>query len=130
MGKLEQFVAARNGIAERYREGLAGREELDLAPAAAPGSRHAYHLFVIRHRAGARARRRLYQALREREILVQVHYIPVYHHPYYREAYGYGPGLCPEAERYYSGCLSLPCFPALTEDEQDTVIAAIDEVLG
>jgi perosamine synthetase len=58
-----------------------------------------------------------------------VHYVPVYLHPYYRERYGYQAGLCPEAERYYAGCLSLPCFPDLTAAEQDTVVDAVREAV-
>ena len=50
---------------------------------------------------------------------------PLYRHPWYRETYGYRPGLCPAAEDYYAGCLSLPCFPALSADDQATVIAAV-----
>ena len=84
----------------------------------------------MRCRDGAAARRALYDGLHERGHLAQVHYVPVYRHPYYRETYGYGRGLCPEAERYYAGCLSLPCFPDLTEAEQDTVVDAVKEVLA
>jgi len=54
--------------------------------------------------------------------------IPVYWHPWYRATYGYAHGLCPAAEYYYDGCLSLPCFPALTAEEQGTVIAAVREL--
>ncbi len=121
MRKLEDFVVGRNRIADRYREGLSGLEAIELPPAAPPGSRHAHHLFVIRHREGAQARRDLYDGLHTRGILVQVHHIPVYRHPYY----GGEPRLWPEAERYYAGCLSLPCFPGLTEEQQNRVIAAI-----
>jgi dTDP-4-amino-4,6-dideoxygalactose transaminase len=85
---------------------------------------------VIRHRDGAAARRALYDALRERDIYPQVHYVPVYLHPWYAQTYGYAPGLCPEAERYYAGCLSLPCFPALTDGEQDRVIDALRELVA
>jgi len=127
--RLDDFVTRRNAIADRYRAGLAGVEALELAPAAPPGMRHAYHLFVVRCREGAAARRALYDGLHERGVLVQVHYVPVYRHPYYRERYGYQPGLCPEAERYYAGCLSLPCFPDLTPTDQQTVIDAVKEVL-
>ena len=81
-------------------------------------------------RDGAGARRALYDGLKERGIFAQVHYVPVYRHPYYRETYGYERGLCPEAEGYYAGCLSLPCFPALTEAEQDRVVDAVKEVLA
>jgi dTDP-4-amino-4,6-dideoxygalactose transaminase len=121
--RLEDFVARRNAIARRYRDALAGCEALELPPAAGPGSRHAHHLFVVRHRGGERARRALYAALHARGILVQVHYLPVYRHPYY----GGAAGLCPEAERYYAGCLSLPCFPSLSDAEQDAVIDAVLE---
>ena len=123
LDKLERFVARRNQIADRYRAGLADVEALELPPAAPDGARHGYHLFIVRHR----ERLRLYQQLRERGILAQVHYVPVYRHPWYAETYGYAPGLCPEAERYYEGCLSLPCFPALTDAEQDRVIAEVRE---
>jgi perosamine synthetase len=123
--RLEEFIVRRNEVAERYRAALAGAQPLTLAPAAADGDRHAYHLFVIHCRGGAPARRALYDALHAREILAQVHYVPVYHHPWYRETYGYAPGLCPQAERYYAGCLSIPCFPDLRPDEQDAVVQAI-----
>ncbi len=117
LAKLDRFVAARNAIAARYRAGLRG---VGLPPEAT--GLHAYHLFVIQ----ARDRRALYDALRARRILAQVHYLPVYLHPWYRRTYGYEPGLCPAAEDYYAGCLSLPCFPTLTEAEQDTVIDAVN----
>jgi UDP-4-amino-4,6-dideoxy-N-acetyl-beta-L-altrosamine transaminase len=129
LAKLDAYVARRNEIAGRYREALAEVEALELAPAAPAGSRHGYHLFIVRHRDGAEARRRLYLRLRERGILCQVHYVPVYRHPWYAETYGYAPGLCPEAERYYEGCLSLPCFPALTDADQHRVIAEVREAV-
>lgn len=128
--KLDGFIERRNELAERYRAALADVNELELAPAAASGGRHAYHLFVMRHRDGEAPRRRLYDGLRERGITTQVHYIPVYRHPYYRQTYGYVPGMCPEAERYYAGCLSLPCYPALDDEAQDRVIAAIRELVS
>ncbi len=128
--KLERFIQRRNEIADRYREAFAGVEELELASAPPVGSRHGYHLFIVRHRDGEAGRRRLYDGLHERGVLAQVHYIPVYWHPYYRDTYGYEPGLCPEAERYYAGCLSLPCYPALSDDLQDQVVAHVKAVLS
>jgi perosamine synthetase len=129
LAKLEHFVARRNELALRYRELLGDVERLELAPAAPPGHRHAHHLFVVRHRDGAGARRRLYDGLHARGILAQVHYRPVYLHPWYARTYGYAPGLCPEAEDYYTGCLSLPCFPALTAEQQEQVVAAVRELV-
>jgi perosamine synthetase len=127
--RLDAFVERRNAIADRYRAALSDVAGLELPPAAPAGARHAHHLFVVRCRAGAPARRALYDHLQAREIFAQVHYVPVYRHPYYRERYGYGPGLCPEAERYYAGCLSLPCFPDLKATEQEEVIDAVIEGL-
>lgn len=126
--KLDDHVARRNAVASRYREALAGVEGLTLPPEAPAGSLHAYHLFVV-HLGGAERRRALYERLLERDIRAQVHYIPVYLHPYYRETFGYGPGLCPEAERYYAGCLSLPCYPDLSAADQDRVIEVVRETV-
>jgi dTDP-4-amino-4,6-dideoxygalactose transaminase len=117
--KLDRFIAARNAIADRYRAELA--DVVTLPPAAPDGALHGYHLFAIH----SDARRELYDGLRERGVLAQVHFIPVYWHPWYRDTYGYERGLCPAAEAFYAGCLSLPCFPALTDDEQGEVIAAV-----
>jgi perosamine synthetase len=128
LGKLERFIAARNAVADRYRAALEDVAALALPPAAPPGARHAYHLFVVHCRDGAPARRALYDGLRERGILAQVHYVPPYRHPWYRETYGYQAGLCPAAEGYYAGCLSLPCYPALSEEDQRAVVAAVREL--
>ena len=122
LAKLDRFIAARNAIADRYRAELA--DVVTLPPAAPDGALHGYHLFAIH----TGARRELYDGLRERGVLAQVHFIPVYWHPWYRDTYGYEHGMCPAAEDFYAGCLSLPCFPALTSAEQDTVIAAVREV--
>jgi perosamine synthetase len=128
--RLDEFIARRNAIARRYREGLGDVDALSLPPAAPAGSLHAHHLFVVHCREGASARRALYDRLQAQGILCQVHYVPVYLHPWYRERYGYREGLCPEAERYYAGCLSLPCFPDLAEAEQDIVIEAVKEAVA
>jgi len=128
--KLDDHVARRNAVAARYREALAGIEGLRLPPEAPAGTLHAYHLFVVHLSDGAPRRLELYRRLAEAGIGSQVHYIPPYLHPYYRETFGYGPGLCPEAERYYSGCLSIPCYPDLAAADQDRVIEVVREVLA
>ena len=128
--KLDDHVARRNAVAVRYREALAGIEGLRLPPAAPSDSLHAYHLFAVHLAGGAETRLRLYERLAAAEIRAQVHYIPVHLHPYYRETFGYGPGLCPEAERYYAGCLSLPCYPDLSPADQDRVVEVVREELS
>jgi dTDP-4-amino-4,6-dideoxygalactose transaminase len=123
LAKLDRFIAARNTIAARYRDELAGLP-LTLPPAAPEGALHGYHLFAVH----SDRRRDLYDGLRERGVLAQVHFIPVYWHPWYRETYGYARGLCPAAEEYYAGCLSLPCFPALSDADHSAVVAAVREL--
>jgi perosamine synthetase len=128
--RLDAFIARRNGVAARYRAELAVCDALELPPAAPAGGLHGYHLFAVRHRGGAAARRALYDGLHARGILAQVHYLPVYLHPFYQQTYGTEAGLCPVAEEYYAGCLSLPCHPSLTADDQARVIAAVLELAG
>jgi dTDP-4-amino-4,6-dideoxygalactose transaminase len=96
--RLDGWVARRNEIAASYREALAGEERVELPPAAPEGSLHGYHLFPIRVRAGAGARLKAFNALRDAGIGVQVHYIPVYRLPHYRDALGYPQDTCPHAE--------------------------------
>jgi dTDP-4-amino-4,6-dideoxygalactose transaminase len=91
----------------------------------------AWHLYVIRidaKRAG-KTRRQVYDAMHAGGIGVQVHYIPVHLQPYYR-ALGFKPGHCPEGERYSEEALSLPLYPAMTDADQDRVVAVLREALG
>jgi dTDP-4-amino-4,6-dideoxygalactose transaminase len=93
--------------------------------------RHAWHLYPVRldlERLVA-DRRTVFSALRAEGIGVNVHYIPVYWHPYYR-GLGYEKGLCPRAEAAYERLLSLPMFPAMDDRDVDDVVAAVRKVLG
>ena len=83
---------------------------------------HAYHLYVVE----IEDRKGLINYLREQNIFAQVHYIPVHIMPYYRQ-FGWKEGDIPNAEKYYSKCLSLPIYPSLTEEEQKFVIGKIKE---
>lgn len=113
---LERSIAARNRIAERYRELLAddelARERVRLPAAAGLGERHAYHLFVVRFPEGAVRRRAVYEHLREHGIGTQLHYIPIPVHGLYRSL-GYTMRDLPQAQSYYEQALSLPIFPAM-----------------
>ena len=130
LGKLDDHVARRNAVAARYREALGGLAGLRLPPEPPPGALHPYHLFVVHLAGGAPRRLALYERLAANDIRAQVHYIPVYLHPFYRRTFGYAPGLCPEAERYYAGCLSLPCYPDLSPTEQDRAIEVVREEMA
>src|SRR5262249_30269063 len=101
-----------------------------LPPEAFDGSLHAYHLFVVRVLAGAEARLAAFQALRRASIGVQVHYIPIYRQPYYRDVLGYPQNRCPGAEAYYWGAISLPIFPGMTEGDVQRVVRELREALA
>lgn len=120
---VSQLTRADEGI--RRRRELAARYDAAFASlpavvplAGAPG--HAYHLYVIQ----VLNRKGLYDFLREQQVFAQVHYIPVHTMPYY-QSLGWKPGDFPLAENYYEKCLSIPLFPALTDEQQDYVIECI-----
>jgi UDP-4-amino-4,6-dideoxy-N-acetyl-beta-L-altrosamine transaminase len=119
--KLPRFVERRRQLVERYRERLADlADELRLL-LETPRRRSSYHLLVAQVRGGMARRRKVFEALQARGIRAQVHYIPVHLQPWYRERFGFAEGDFPCAESYYAGCLSLPLFPAMTEEDVDRV---------
>jgi len=129
LARLDRFVERRNILARRYDERLAGLS-LQL-PAVMQGNRSAFHLYVVRLHEGIAGRTHveLFEALRQRGIGVNLHYMPVYLQPYYRDL-GFGPGLCPEAERHGREAMSLPLYPGLSETQQDDVVSALRELLA
>ena len=129
LDRLEEYVQRRNMLAERYDRLLA---ELPLQrPFVQSGNRSAFHLYVVRLAGeGAEARRRrVFDGLRARGIGVNVHYTPVHLQPYYR-ALGFREGLCPEAEVHGATAITLPLYPRLSDQEQDRVVEALDELLA
>lgn len=81
------------------------------------GMKHAYHLFVIQ----ADNRRAIFDRFKEAQIIPQIHYVPVYWHPYYQEL-GFKRGHCPNVEAYYEKCLSLPMYPSLTDQQVGYIV--------
>ena len=123
--RIDDFITRRNLLAARYAEKLqVNKLILPLVNA----GKSAWHLYVIQTRDHFE-RRRVFAELKNRGILVNVHYIPVYKQPYY-QALGFATEYCDNAERYYGGCISIPLFYDLTNDEQDYVIKTINEVVG
>lgn len=120
--RLEPFIARRRAIAASYLEQLGDLEALTL-PAVRSGVNPGWHLFVVRVADPAR-RRPLFERLRELGLGVQVHYIPVHHHPYYRRL-GIAPGICPVAEDFSARAISLPIFPLMSDAEVDRVVSAV-----
>ncbi len=129
MERIEGFIARRHELARRYDAMLA---HLPLTlPWQHPDGHSGLHLYVIRlqlDRIG-RSHRAVFDALRERGILVNLHYIPLYRQPYYA-AFGYDRTDFPEAEAYYREAISIPMFHAMTDAEQTRVVEAIEAVLA
>ncbi len=129
LGKLERFIARRREIARRYAEAFAGLPEIE--PLRVLDDReHAWHLYVIQlklERLSA-GRAEVFKALRTENIGVNVHYIPVPWHSFY-QARGCRKGRWPVAEREYERLVSLPIFPAMTDDDLDDVIHAVQKVI-
>lgn len=128
--KLPRWLERRREIAARY-EGAFSEMEGISPLVVRDGVTPAYHLYVIRVEA-ARAgtgRDELFERMRRASIGVNVHYIPVHLHPYYRDALGTAPGLCPVAEESYERILSLPMFPAMSNDDVERVTATVRDAL-
>jgi dTDP-4-amino-4,6-dideoxygalactose transaminase len=126
--KLDDWLAQRRTIATRYMAAFADMPAVDMLDVL-PDTEPAWHLFVIRLnldrlRVG---RKEVFAALRAENIGVNVHYIPVYWHPYYRQL-GYARGLCPVAETAYERLITLPMFAAMSDQDVEDVIAAVFKV--
>lgn len=128
LSKLDRFTRRRNDIARFYRSLLSS------TPFVTPlsmreGIEHAYHLFVVRWcpKTG-QTRDEAFQRLRENGIGVNVHYQPVYQHPFYQTRLGDQSGRCPQAESAYSEILSLPIFPTMTERDVRRVVHELKNV--
>ena len=129
LARLERFWAARDRLARRYRERLAGSPFLEL-PALPGDRRHGWHLFVVLLRLERLTvdRDTVLSALRAENIGATLHYPLVHLHPFYRRRFGYGPGLCPIAEAAERRLVTLPLFPTMSEADQDDVLRALDKV--
>lgn len=123
--KLDNFVARRREIAQRYYKNLAEVSGLVL-PKQAKGCNSSWHLYTVQVEKGRR--RELYTKMREKNIGVDVHYLPVYKHPYFQEN-GYQNTHCSKAEKLYDRILSIPIYYSLTDEQQDYVIETIKGIL-
>ncbi len=125
--RIETFLARRRELAAHYLRRLAGHERLD-PPVVAPGADPAWHFAYVQLRLDRLRvdRGAVFRALRAEGIGVNVHYIPVHRHPYYRTRF---PGISmPVAEAAYERLLTLPLFAAMTTADVDDVVQALDKV--
>jgi len=127
--KLDGFIKRRREIVKKYNESFKSVEEI-ITPYEKPDVKSAWHIYVIRLKLDKlrATRKEIFEALRAENISVQVHYIPVYYHPYYQKL-GYKKGLCPKAEKYYEESITLPIFPAMKDQDVNDVIQTVHKVL-
>ncbi len=126
--KLDGFIERRVQIAKRYDEAFAGTI---VKPLYAYDEKSSYHLYVVRVDFDKLtiSKEGLFNSLREKNIGLQLHYIPINKQPYYR-GLGYGDENTPVMDRYYEECFSLPMYPKMSDDEQEYVIESLFEVLN
>jgi UDP-4-amino-4,6-dideoxy-N-acetyl-beta-L-altrosamine transaminase len=127
--RLDDFILRRSELAERYHDRLRGFP-IHL-PAVLDDRQSSWHLFVIQLELSEikKSHREIFEDLREAGYGIQLHYIPVYLHPYYQKL-GFSSGYCPETERYYKRAFSIPLFPAMTDNMQDDFIAVLGNILS
>jgi perosamine synthetase len=125
--KLPGWIKRRQEIASRYDNAFDSPGLIEPLAVTSDVS-HVYHLYVVKLREIERDK--VFSSLRAAGIGVNVHYIPVHLHPFYRERFGAREGMCPVAETVYEQILSLPMFPALTNEDVDMVISAVREAVS
>ncbi len=124
LGKIEKFIENRRKIAKKYDKVFENNDNIEIIKEK-EGQFDSYHLYVIRVK-DKETRLKLFNYLKNNNIFCQVHYMPVYWHPYYQKL-GYEKGLCSNAEEFYQRMISIPIYPKLTEKEQEYVIEQIKE---
>ena len=129
LDRLDDYVARRHAIAERYDELL--RDLPVVTPWRDARDYSGFHLYIIRLKLDqiSSSHREVFERLRQDGILVNLHYIPVYRQPDFAK-YGFDWSSYPEAERYYAEAISLPLFPTLKQADQDFVVAQIQDAVG
>ncbi len=129
LDKLERFSKRRKEIVAKYNEafsdldGIIVQKEIEESDT----TRHLYIIRIEKEKLSC-TRRELFDALSAEGIQCQVHYIPVYWFPYYQRL-GYRRGLCPNAEKIYLSCMSIPLYPALSDSDVEDVIHAVKKVV-
>ena len=123
MDRLDSFISRRRLLAGRYDEAFKDIKGI-TTPYQAEGCNSSWHLYTIQ----VENRKEVFDILRKAGIGVNVHYIPVYMHPYYCEN-GYSNVKCGNAEEVYRHIISLPLYPGLTEEQQDYVIEKVIEAV-
>ncbi|WP_346887108.1 UDP-4-amino-4,6-dideoxy-N-acetyl-beta-L-altrosamine transaminase [Clostridium sp. UBA1056] len=130
MNKIDKFVNRRREIVKKYNEAFKNIEEINI-PHEADFSNSGWHIYLIKLNLERLActRKEIFEALQAENIGVNVHYIPVYLHPYYKSL-GYEKGLCKNAEELYERMITIPLFPKMTYEDVQDVIDGVKKVIN
>jgi dTDP-4-amino-4,6-dideoxygalactose transaminase len=128
--RVEMMRDRRQAIAARYDREFASLPEIEV-PGVREGAEHAWHLYPVRlHLDRLRIdRARFIEELRRRQIGASVHFIPLHQQPFYARRYGYRPNDFPVAEAEYPRLVSLPIYSRMSEEDTETVVAAVAEIV-
>ena len=124
--KIDKFIERRHEIAQIYNETFKNIPEIKI-PYQLEGTYSGWHLYMVQLN-NKISREHIFNKMRETNIGVHVHYIPVYWHPYYVEL-GYEKGICPNAEIYYKNALTLPIHPKMTNEQIKVIVFNMIELL-
>jgi perosamine synthetase len=129
--KLGRWIDRRQHIAKRYIEAFTDLPFEKSTNSYSSDVLHAYHLFVVQLELNRliAGREMIFKALREEGIGVNVHYLPVHLHPFYRKNFGFRPGEYPVAERAYERLLSLPIFHGMSDHDIEYAIETVFRVI-
>jgi perosamine synthetase len=129
--RLEENLARRRQIAARYASAFREIDEV-CEPAVRPDANPAWHLYPIRLNLEKLTvdRAQIFRALRAENLGINVHYIPVHLHPYYRDRFGHKPGQYPVAEDAYARLISLPMFHSMSDQDAEDVIHAVRKIVA
>lgn len=131
LSRLPEWIERRREIATMYDREFDSMDGINPLGRQA-GAEHAYHLYVINLEGEKRSERRkqIFDYLRANGLGVQVHYIPVHLHPYYKDKFDTHEGMCPVAEEAYNGLISLPMFPLMEDGEVQQVVRIVKAALA
>ncbi|WP_374120521.1 UDP-4-amino-4,6-dideoxy-N-acetyl-beta-L-altrosamine transaminase [Neobacillus sp. PS3-40] len=129
LSKIDRFVELRKKYVSMYNDAFKDLHAIQIPYQVKDGS-SSWHLYIIRLKREKLlvSRKQIFEALLNENIGVNVHYIPVHLQPYYQKL-GYQRGICPNAEKLYEEIITLPLFPAMTEDDVQDVIKAVTKVI-
>jgi len=128
--KLDRFNARRAELTRMYNEAFSGMEEI-ITPVVTEGAKSSHHLYVIRIREEMMrvGRDHLLAALRAENIFANIHYTPIYRHPYFVKTMNLDPALFPACEAVASSIITLPLFPAMADEDLRSVVEAMSKIV-